>query len=561
MNNLSYKFTLLVSLIYLSVSTLAQDKKDNPASPTPGTGAAASTLTEEIEVVRPYKPVLADAVKIRRNPDMDNTKQFKPVLSYSIVDKKLELNSNIKELQAQNMQDELARILSNNYVKIGAGNFNTANGELYINNGQDQALQTGAYFKHISQQGNLDKQQFSNQALGVFGRSITDTYSLSGKLSYDRRSTFFYGFNPASSVPVDMSKQRFGIIEANGEITSKYSESSNLDYTAGINLYQFSDINDARESSVLLNTSIHKKISLASLGLNASADLTSSKDAAYKLGNHLLRANPFVRYKKDNFDVHIGANIVQEFGTSARLNIFPAVSIDVPVIEGYAILFGGLNGDVLKTSLKELSAENQFINKNISIKNSVQKLNAFAGIKGNTGAPFGYKIMAYYKSIEDMQFFVNNPTEINRFDVIYDSGKSTVFGIEGELTAKATDVLTIGGKAQILNYNLATEMDAWFKPTFRLTSNASLQLNKKLFLDGEAILQGETTTRIAGPAGSFSVGSLNGFVDLSAGAEYKVNDKIGVYLRANNLTAQTYQRYLFYPRMGLTVFGGLNYSF
>lgn len=160
-----------------------------------------------------------------------------------------------------------------------------------------------------------------------------------------------------------------------------------------------------------------------------------------------------------------------------------------------------------------------------------------------------------------MQFFVNNPTEINRFDVIYDSGKSTVFGIEGELTAKATDVLTIGGKAQILNYNLATEMDAWFKPTFRLTSNASLQLNKKLFLDGEAVLQGETTTRIAGPAGSFSVGSLNGFVDLSAGAEYKVNDKIGVYLRANNLTAQTYQRYLFYPRMGLTVFGGLNYSF
>lgn len=561
MNTLSYKFTLLISFLYLSVSSQAQDKKDNAAPASPVKGTAASTLTEEIEVVRPYKPVLADAVKIRRNPDMDNTKQFKPVLSYSIVDKKLELNSNIKELQAQNMQDELAQIPSNNYVKIAAGNFNTANGELYINNGQDQALQTGAYFKHNSQQGNLDKQQYSNQLFGVYGRSMADTYSLSGKLSYDRKSTFFYGFNPATSVPVDMSKQRFGILEANGEIASKYSESSSLDYTAGINLYQFSDINNARESSVLLSTSLHKKVNLAYLGLNASADITSSKDVAYKLGNHLLRANPFVRYKKDNFDIHIGANIVQEFGTTARLNIFPAVSIDIPLIPGYAIIFGGLNGDVLKTSLKELTIENQYINKNISIKNSLQKLNAFAGIKGNTGAPLGYKIMAYYKSIEDMQFFVNNPTEINRFDVIYDAGKSTVFGIEGELTAKATDVLTIGGKAQILNYNIATEMDAWFKPTFRVTSNASLQLNKKLFLDGEAVIQGETTARLVGSAGNFSVGSLKGFVDLSAGAEYKVKDNIGVYLRANNLTAQTYQRYLFYPRMGLTVFGGLNYSF
>ena len=559
MINLPQKYTLLISFVYLSVAAQAQDKKDTPA--TPGTTTGTTTITDEIEVVRPYKPVLADAVKIRRNPDMDNTKPFKPVLSYSIVDKKLELNSNIKELQAQKMQDEQGRILNNNFVKIGAGTFNTANGEIYINNGQDQALQTGAYFKHLSQQGSLEKQQFSNQTLGIFGRSINDSFTLSGKLGYDRKSTFFYGFDPASSIPVDKSKQRFGIIEANGEIAGNYSESSTVDYRAGIRLYQFSDINSARESSVLLNAQISKKVSLAYLGLNASADFTNSKDSAYKLGNHLLRANPFVRFKKDNYDIHIGANIVQEFGTSARMNIFPAVSADFSVIPGYAVLFGGLNGDVLKTSLKELSVENPFINKNLNLKNSVEKINAYAGIKGNTGAPFGYKIMAYYKSIEDMQLFVNNPTEINRFDLTYDNGKSTVVGIEGELDVKATDVLTIGGKAQIFKYDMASEAEAWFKPTFRVSSNASLQLNKKVFLDGELLFQGETPTRIAGPAGSFTIGSLKSFIDLSAGAEYRVNDKIGIYLRANNLTAQTYQRYLYYPKLGLTIFGGFNYSF
>ena len=60
-----------------------------------------TSITEEIEVVRPYKPVLADAAKIRRSPDLNSGKPFKPTLSYNVLDDKFELNSDIKQLQAQ----------------------------------------------------------------------------------------------------------------------------------------------------------------------------------------------------------------------------------------------------------------------------------------------------------------------------------------------------------------------------------------------------------------------------------------------------------------------------
>lgn len=556
MNIPSFKYTLIVSLFCLSLTAAAQDKK-NETPPNPQTG----TLIDEIEVIRPYKPVLADAVKIRRNPDLNNTKPFKPVLSYTIIDKKLDLNSNIKELQAQKMSDEREAVLSNNYVKIGAGNFNTALGEVYVNTGRDEALQAGAYFRHLSQQGNLDKQQFSNQEAGVFGRSVAEAYSLSGRLTYDRRSTFFYGFDPVSSTPADKNRQRFSTIAAEGEVMNNYSEASRFNYAASIKAYQFSNIDDARESSFLISGSINKEIKLLNFGLNASADLTSTKDLSYKVGNNLLRANPYVRFQSSGFELNLGVNIVQEFGTKGRLNIFPAVSAEFPVVTGYAILFGGVNGDVLKTSLKDLASENPFMSKNIAIQNSVEKMNVYAGVKGNAGAEFGYKIMAYYKTIDNLQLFVNNPILINRFDAIYDNGNSKIFGLEGEMNVKASDVLNISGKAQIFNYDLATEKEAWFKPTLRLISNARAQINQKLFLDAELLFQGESYARLNGTAGSYTSRTLKGFLDLSAGAEYKINNKTGVYLRANNLTGQSYQKYLFYPKLGLTVLGGINYSF
>ena len=545
---------LLISFCFYN-EAIAQDKPQ----PTPPAG----TLTEEIEVVRPYKPVLADAVKIRRNPNLNNEPPFIPVLTYTIIDKKLELNSNIKELQAQKMADEQAAILSNSYAKGAAGNFGTALGEVYVNTGLDQALQAGAFFKHLSQQGNLKNQQFSNQEIGIFGRSIADSYSVSGKLAYDRRSTFFYGLNPLSTVPVSMDKQRFGTISGQVEFMNNYSETSTLDYALNLNAYRFNNIEDASESTAIISGSVNKSMNQFIAGLNASADFTAVKDAAYNMGNSILRANPYVKLQVKDFLVNVGINIVQEFGDRNRTNIFPAISAEIPVVTDYAILFGGVSGDVLKTSLRDLAMENPYLSKNIKVQNSLEKMNVYAGLKGNAGAGLGYKVMAFYKTVDDLLLFANDPLKVNRFDVIYDNGISNIFGFEGQASVKASDILNLTGKAQIYNYELANQKEAWFKPSLRVTSNARAQINQKLSIDGELFFQGETFARTMSaslPSMEQAV-KIKSFMDISAGAGYQVNKKIGVFLRANNLLGNSYQKYLYYTRLGLNIFGGLNYSF
>jgi hypothetical protein len=530
------------------------------AQVTPQPTSPTGTLTEEIEIVRPYKPVLADAVKIRRSPDLKNEQPYKPALTYSIVDKKLELNSNIKELEAQKMADEQDVVLSNNYAKGAAGSSGTTLGEAYFNTGRDQALQAGAFFKHLSQQGDQERQQFSTQQLGVFGRSVSHTFSITGKLMYDRKSTFFYGVNPVSSAVANMDKQRFGTIIGQVELMNNYTEDSPLDYTLNLNAYQFSNINEGRETTAIFGGSVNKTINLLNLGLNASADLTAVKDAAYKIGNNILRANPYIKLQGKGFVLNIGANIVQEFGDRSRTNIFPSVSAELPVVPEYAILFGGVNGDVLKTSLRDLALENPYLNKDISINNSVEKMNIYAGIKGNAGAEFGYKVMGFYKTVNGLLLFVNNPTVINRFDAIYDNSK--IFGLNGQFNVKASEVLSLTGKAEIYNYELENESEAWFKPNLRLTTNARFDLNEKVIIDGELLFQGETSARLPGAfPDPVSVVKVKSFMDVSAGAEYRINNKVGVFLRANNLLGQSYQKYLYYSRLGLTLFGGLNYSF
>src|SRR5690606_29079890 len=113
--------------------------------------------------------------------------------------------------------------------------------------------------------------------------------------------------------------------------------------------------------------------------------------------------------------------------------------------------------------------ENPYLGKNIAIKNSVEKMNIYAGVKGNVGAGFGYKASAFYKTVSDLMLYANNRLETNRFEVIYDDGESKLAGLQGEINVKASEVLSISGEAQITNYELASEKEAWFKPSLRLS--------------------------------------------------------------------------------------------
>ena len=555
---------LLFCGIGLSVS--AQVKKPDTTN--------TNALNEEIEVIRPYKPILAEAVKLRRSPNLDDVKIFRARLNYSLTDRKLELNSDIQKLQAQQVADEKSTVLVNNYVKGAIGSLSTFLGEVYINNIEDEGLQLGGYLKHFNQTGKLNGQKSSNTTLSIFGRSILAENTVSGRLTYQRDGLNFYGINPDSaSLNPNPEKQALTFIEAEGELIKNYDQNSDLTYALKANASLWGDKFNARESYFTLNGYVNQKINALNLGLAASTEYGKTKDDLTNVGNNLLRLNPYIRLLVRGATVTAGINFVQEFGASNSSRIFPAITADFTLIPDYLQVFAEVTGDVNRTSLKELTEQNPWLNKNISIKNSVERLNISGGIKGTGGPGFGYKARIYVKQIDNMPLFVNNFNAFNKFDVIYDFGKTRLTGLEGEISVQVSDALKWTGKLNIDDYKSASETYSWFKPGLKVSSNLLYSVTKKISINAAVSIQDNMKAKVyvAQPVNALNYTTPNpsierivdvkGFVDLGAGADYRINNKFSVFAKANNLLNTNYSKYLYYQVNGFNIFGGLTYSF
>ncbi|KQB99062.1 hypothetical protein [Pedobacter sp. Hv1] len=534
------------------------------------------TVSEEIEVIRPYKPVLAEAFKLRRSPDLDNLKTYRARFNYALLDRKLELNSDIQKLQAQQLADERAIELINNYVKGGVGSLGTLLAEGYVNIGKDEALQAGAFFRHFGQQGKLNKQNENRQQLSVFGRSIGDKANLSGRLNYERHGLFFYGIDETRpTLNPNPERQVLNFFELEGEVVNKYNSDENaFSYAAKVNAYMFNDKYDAKEQTITLTGYLNKRINNFNLGLAASTELGNSKDLNTKVSNNVLRLNPYIKLQANGVKITAGLNFVQEFGTTSTTRFFPAVTADFTLIPDFLQVFGEVKGDVNRNTLKSFTDENPFLNSNIAIKNSIEKLSISAGIKGNGGPGFGYKARFYSKKITDMPLFVNNYTNFNKFDVIYDFGNMKLLGLEGEISVQVSDDLKWTGKLNIEDYKPASEQHSYFKPQLRVSSNFLFNFNKKLTFNANVAIQDDSKAKIytANPmvGGIYTmvyspaienVVNLKGFVDLGLGADYKINKQFSAFVKTTNILNTNYSKYLYYRVNGISVFGGLSYSF
>jgi len=526
-------------------------KKANPAT--------GGSLSEEIVVTTAYKPVLADAVKIRINPDLEDKTPFKAPLTYTPIDKRLELNTDIKRMDPMKRPAEQDSDLTNNYIKAGLGNLKTTFGEAYFNNGRDQALQVGGYLKHFAQEGSVLDQNSSKEQAGVFGKSIGEVNSLTGRIDYNYSSNYFYGFDPSNVRPVNLQadKQHFSTIGAEGELAKNYEDVEN-DFTYALKLkgYSFSDAYQAKESNVVLSGFLNETIHQFYAGLSGSLDLSTQQDSLYNYNNSLIRLNPYIKFQGDNYKIDAGINIVDQFGYTSSLHIFPAAKLEFQVIPKYVRLFVEAKGDVNKSSLRDFYTTNPFLGQDINIKNSIDQLDLAAGLKGTIAPGLSFKATIFRNMVKDMPLFVSNfdfTKGYNRFQVIYDDGSSRINGLNGELDYKASEDVDIFGRVEYRNYQMATVAEPWNLPKYKITGGTVLHINDKIDIKGTLLIRSSTFDPYPSVAGSLAPTKVSSFVDLSGSIEYKVTNKISVFVNVNNLLDGTNQTWLYYPDYGFNI--------
>lgn len=564
-------YAIVALLVGFGSQGLAQENPDKPVT------------IDSFNVVRDYKPILADAVKIRRSPDMTNKRSYMPKLSYgNVVDKKLDINTGLKQLDVQEMPFTRIEDITSNYVKLGIGNLGTILGEAYIAVEDYEDIRFGGFVKHLNQKGSLEDQKFSRQEVGVFGRRVLPAFTVDGLIGYNRYGTRFYGIPEAvsgESLNREREAQRFNDIYFTGELTSNFDPLNEdaLSYSAKVDAYTYKDKFDANENSVALSAYLNKRVRAFNIGANVAVDVNSIGGTANmvndgKINNSLANINPYISFKGDNYAITLGANLVSEFGDSSRFNIFPSAEVDFSLVPTYIHLFGGINGGVQRASYKSFTQQNPYLAPQQDFRNVVERLSFFGGIKGNAGATFGYKAKVMYKTLEGLPLFVNNLNNPFQFDLIYDGNEDNTvkyIGLEGEINIRLSELINLGGKLNIDQYTTAIEEEAWFTPKIRLAANARFNISEKLYIDAEALFHGVSHAKsydYDGPGfvpdpGSYRKESIPAFFDLSAGAEYKATKNLGVFVKANNIFNNEYQRYLYYPKLGFGMIGGLNFSF
>ncbi|HEY4327888.1 MAG TPA: TonB-dependent receptor [Mucilaginibacter sp.] len=548
-----------------AVSKVAIDTAKKGGKPNPnGNG----TLSEEIVVTTAYKPVLADAVKIRINPDLEDKIPFKAPLTYVPLDKRLEKDNEIKQLEAMKRPPERDSAQTNNYLKVGLGNLKTTFGEAYFGNGKDQALQVGGYLKHFAQEGSFYKQNSAKEEAGIFGKSIGVVNSLTGRIDYNYRSNYFYGYNQYQPPPVlQVDKQHFSTIGAEGELAKNYKDVPN-DFTYALKLkgYLFNDAYQAKESNIVLSGFLNETINTFYVGASGSLDFSSQQDSLFNYNNSLIRVNPYIKFQGDNYKIDAGINIVDQFGYYSAFYIFPAVKLEYQVIPKYLRLFVEAKGDVNKSTLLDFSYINPFIGQDINIKNSIDQFDIAAGIKGTIAPGLGFKATIYRNNVKYMPLFVSNfnfTKGYNRFTVIYDDGTSHVGGLTGELDYKESDDLNIFGRVEFKNYQMATVAQPWNLPKFKLTAGTVIHISDKVDVTGSLLIRGAAMDphTYANLTVTPAPTTINSFADLSGEVQYKATKKISVFLHVNNILNGTNQTWLYYPDYGFNIFGGIGFSF
>ncbi|MGZ5303784.1 MAG: hypothetical protein ACXWDO_06720 [Bacteroidia bacterium] len=549
----SAKNALAALVMLSSVAVYAQDDK--------------KTLGDEtVIIVRDYKPKLSDAVKIDVLPANENVETKKPEIAYKTPAFLFNTPPYKAQLKAPSLGKPPVDELHHNYAKLMFGNYADINGEYIFNTLRNRNSLFTLHGKHHSGNGPVDNSRFSENMIDVFGKRIFSGHSITGNLGYKRNANRFYGQLPLDSVPdanPDSLKQRFNDIYFSTKLARVNADTGKFQYGADLGVYNFNDLYKTGETGF-------------NIGVNGVEPFRGSRihaDASYQYWKYktdtsidrgLFKLGAGYKFIYNGFRADVGFKTASD----ESFHFFPNANIEADIIQKYLTLYGGITGGTEANTFRQFAYENPFINSDITLKNTTEKLNLFGGAKGSFSSTSTFGIGLAYKNYENMPFFLNDSTDLRRFNVLYDA-LTNVFNIHAEAGLAVMENFSLGAALNYNTYNLSTMAKAYHRPdldaviTGKYTVANKIAFGADLFFAGKRYgatwLQDSTTKTY-----KLTEYSLGNIIDLNANASYAFGGSVKglkAHLELKNILGTKYQLWNFYPSRGFQITGGVSYSF
>ena len=300
----------------------------------------------------------------------------------------------------------------------------------------------------------------------------------------------------------------------------------------------------------------------------------------FNIDRILFKINPFVEMSDEFYRLHIGVRLDGATRGSEEdkfLAIRPDLCGSLFVLDKKLEFYAGLNGGRKLLRFGEIIEDNPFLspmcNPSLGVQNV--KLGFEGGVRTNIMEIIDLHLGVRYRHTDKDPLFVYHIPDadfvpsgfdpvLNTFDLVYDKTQSVIVMVDARVRMRNTLTADLGFSYN--NCKTTVEKYAWYIPTTEGKLKLTYDYDDRLAFNTTLLYQGGRYAKVWDGVVdwqnfNFTAEKLKDVIDLSIGADYKVNDQITAFVLFDNVAHQKYQLFYNYPVTGIQFFAGAKLRF
>jgi hypothetical protein len=515
---------------------------------------------QQVIIVKDRKIELPEAQRDieKINIQKKTTETSKQEYSYNDYTLPLPLvEAKLKILSIKN--DALPKLYAN-YLKGGLGNYATSYLEGFLYNKRSEKMAYGMNARYFSSlKGPLKNSGMTDFHMLFYGKYLMPKNILESELGYFRTVRQFYGYDQRLSPPKDSTKQVFNnfvwnIGLKNIDTLAKFTYSGNLE------LAHIQDRFLARETEGLLRYRTQMRMDEnTTTGARGLISVSNRSDETHMIRN-LIVVQPYYQKKIDKLTLTGGINFAYENDTvnsKKNFHLYPSAKAEYKVVEGQLTAFASLDGNMERNTLRTTLKENAWMAPRFALSHTNKLMELNVGAMGSVLSQLTYMVSFSYLNYKNLPFMVNKPSDSLQFVLAYDSSNVQVMRYKVDLTYNINTNLLIGASLNYQSFHMHSLKNHWHMPNMQTNYYVLYYFKEKIIFNLNSYMLSGIPALL--PNGTEK--TLPTIVDLNVKVDYLFSKKFSAFLELNNILANKYQRYLYYPVKGINFLAGATYSF
>ena len=515
-----------------------------------------------VTITSAFKPYLKNSVKVNftaATPVIDSSKMD---VTYSIPSQNLFFTYQPVPLKPLALPIDSGYIWQNKqYIKLGAGNFNSYLGEVGLSFGDGKNSITNLRGNFLSSTGNLPSQQAAKWGIDLLSIFNTrNNHEWTTHPFYQNSTQYLYGYEPSSlSYQKDQLLQQFTTLGLEAGMQNKTANAMGIKYHPQITVIRFMDNHEANENNFILKAPINKSFGERfAFDLGVAMDLSTANFPLIPnplvLKNDLYSINTSFLFKSSNFKINVG---ILPSWDNQNFSLFPNLFAEAKVSDINLVLEAGWVGTYQKNTYRSLANFNPWISTLNNGLLNTKITEQYAGIKAASGDHLTYQLKVSLLQINNQPLFLNDKNDGKTFQIIFEP-EMQAFKAHAELGYREKESLSVTAGVTYTQYSaLLANAKAWGLLPLEATGSLKWKLLKDLQVkadlyvwDGNPYQDKALLTK-----------KTNAVADMNLGAEFAVLPKLNLWLQMNNVFNTSYQRWNQYSVLGFSILGGVVYSF